>query len=75
MLELATHAGCPYCATVERRLESPGRHEVGARRRRRTEVVEASGQSGVPELVDPENGVEGTAESEAIVAYLDRAYG
>jgi glutathione S-transferase len=34
-----------------------------------------SGQTGVPVLVDEEHGVEGMAESDDIVAYLERTYG
>jgi glutathione S-transferase len=41
----------------------------------RTEVEEISGQTGVPVLVDEEHGVEGMAESDDIVAYLDETYG
>ena len=41
----------------------------------RTEVEAVSGQTGVPVLVDRDNGVEGMPESDDIVAYLEREYG
>jgi glutathione S-transferase len=40
----------------------------------RFEVRSVSGQSGVPVLVDPEHDVEGMAESDVIVDYLDAIY-
>ncbi|MCL7417046.1 MAG: glutathione S-transferase N-terminal domain-containing protein [Halalkalicoccus sp.] len=79
MLELYRLRGCPYCATVERKLDELDlayeRHDVPMFRFQRTDVKEVSGQSGVPVLVDPENCVEGLAESADIVAYLERTYG
>jgi len=78
MLELYRLQGCPYCAKVERKLDELGleyeRHDVSALRFRRSEVKEVSGQSGVPVLVDPEYGVDGMAESDDIVDYLERTY-
>ena len=79
MLELYSLSGCPYCAKLERKLEALAleyeRHAVSAFRFRRTEVKEVSGRSGVPGLVDHRHDVTGLAESDAIVAYLERAYG
>jgi len=79
MLKLYSLTGCPYCAKVERKLDSLDleyeRHSVSLLRFRRSEVKEVSGQSGVPVLVDSENGVTGMAESADIVAYLERTYG
>lgn len=79
MLELYSLSGCPYCAKVENALESLQleyeRHDVSPLRSRRSEVKAVSGQSGVPVLVDPENDVTGMAESDDIVAYLERTYG
>ena len=79
MLELYSLTGCPYCTKVERKLDELDlayeRHDVSPFRFRRTAVKEVSGQSGVPVLVDPENSVTGMAESEDIVAYLERTYG
>jgi len=79
MLELYRLRGCPYCEKVERKLDELGldyeRHNVPSFRFLRSEVKEVSGQSGVPVLVDTENGVEGMAESDDIVAYLERTYG
>lgn len=79
MIELYSLSGCPYCAKVERKLDaldlSYVRHDVPPFRHLRSEVKEVSGQSGVPVLVDSENGVGGMAESDDIVAYLERTYG
>lgn len=79
MVELYSLSGCPYCAKVERKLDELSvpftRHEVPSLRSQRSTVKEVSGQSGVPVLVDRENGIEGMAESDDIVDYLERAYG
>ena len=79
MIELYSLSGCPYCATVETKLEELGleyeRHEVPRRRSQRTTVQEISGQSGVPVLVDSEQDVSGMPESADIVAYLESTYG
>lgn len=79
MIELYSLSGCPYCAKVERKLDELGvqyeRHEVPRSRFQRTTVTEISGQAGVPVLVDPEHGITGMAESDDIVAYLERTYG
>lgn len=79
MLELYRFQGCPYCRTVERKLDELNleyeHHDVPMFRFRRTEMKEVTGQSGVPVLVDPANDVTGMAESDDIVAYLERTYG
>ncbi|MEF8819970.1 MAG: glutathione S-transferase N-terminal domain-containing protein [Haloferacaceae archaeon] len=71
--------GCPYCAKVKTKLSDLGLDyesiEVPRSHGDRTEVKEVSGQTGVPVLVDPDNDIEGMAESDDIVAYLDRTYG
>jgi glutathione S-transferase len=71
--------GCPYCAKVTNKLDQLGleyeSRSVPSAHSERTEVEEVSGQTGVPVLVDEDNGVEGMAESDDIVAYLDRTYG
>jgi glutathione S-transferase len=41
----------------------------------RTEVKEVSGQTGVPVLVDKDNGVDAMPESDDIVEYLEETYG
>jgi glutaredoxin 3 len=78
MLELYRLPGCPYCAKVERKLDELGleyeSHNVLPFKFLRFEVRSVSGQSGVPVLVDPEHGVEGMAESDEIVNYLDATY-
>jgi glutathione S-transferase len=71
--------GCPYCAKVKTKLADLGLEyesiEVPRSHDQRTEVEEVSGQTGVPVLVDPDHDVHGMAESDDIVAYLDRTYG
>ncbi|WP_248515662.1 glutathione S-transferase N-terminal domain-containing protein [Salinarchaeum laminariae] len=71
--------GCPYCAKVINTLDELGldyeSRMVPRSHGERTEVEEVSGQTGVPVLVDPEHDVEGMAESDDIVAYLEETYG
>lgn len=78
-LELYELPGCGYCVKVRRTLDELGldyvSHQVPGPRSMRDEVEAVSGQRGVPVLVDPEHGVEGMAESDDIVAYLERTYG
>ena len=78
-LELYELPGCPYCAKVKRKLDDLdleyASHEVPRSHDERTEVREVSGQTGVPVLVDPDNDVEGMAESDDIVRYLEETYG
>ena len=78
-LELYELEGCPYCAKVKSKLDELDleydSHMVPSSHDERTEVQEVSGQTGVPVLVDHENDVEGMAESDDIVQYLDEQYG
>jgi glutaredoxin 3 len=78
-LELYELEGCPYCAKVKRKLDDLeleyDSHMVPRSHDERTEVEAVSGQTGVPVLVDNDNGIEGMPESDDIVAYLDREYG
>ncbi|WP_049984393.1 glutathione S-transferase N-terminal domain-containing protein [Halorubrum sp. BV1] len=71
--------GCPYCAKVKTKLADLGVEydsvTVPRSHGERTEVEEISGQTGVPVLVDEANGIEGMAESDDIVEYLDETYG
>jgi glutathione S-transferase len=71
--------GCPYCAKVINKLSELGLEyesvEVPRSHGDRTEVKEISGQTGVPVLVDEDNGVDGMPESDDIVAYLEETYG
>ncbi|MFC6717769.1 glutaredoxin family protein [Natrialbaceae archaeon GCM10025810] len=70
--------GCPYCAKVRRKLDELDLEydviEVPRSHDERTEVKEVSGQTGVPVIVDEEHGVDGMAESDDIVAYLEETY-
>jgi glutathione S-transferase len=71
--------GCPYCAKVKNKLADLGleyeSRMVPRAHSERTEVEEVSGQTGVPVLIDEDNGVDGMAESDDIVAYLEETYG
>lgn len=70
--------GCPFCAKVRNRLDELGleyeSHSVPSSHAERTEVEELTGQTEVPVLVDPDNGVEGMNESDDIVEYLNETY-
>ena len=78
-LELYELEGCPFCAKVKDKLDELGleydSHMVPSSHDERTEVEAVSGQTGVPVLVDHEHDVEGMAESDDIVAYLEETYG
>lgn len=78
-LELYELAGCPYCAKVKRKLDELDldyeTHMVPSAHGKRSEVKDISGQTGVPVLVDTDNGVEGMPESDDIVDYLEETYG
>ena len=78
-LELYELDGCPFCAKVIDKLDELGleyeSHMVSSSKSERDEVAEVSGQRGVPVLVDPDHSVEGMAESDDIVAYLEETYG
>jgi glutathione S-transferase len=77
-LELYELDGCPYCAKVINKLDELGldyeSHEVPRSHGERTEVKDVSGQTGVPVLVDNDNGIEGMPESDDIVEYLEKTY-
>lgn len=79
MIELYELPGCPYCAKVKRKLDELQldyqSHTVSPNRSQRTVVQEVSGQTSVPVLIDSDHGISGMAESDEIVAYLDRIYG
>ena len=70
--------GCPFCAKVRTTLDDLGveyeSHSVPRSHSERTEVEEISGQTEVPMIVDPDNGVEGIHESDDIVEYLNETY-
>ena len=71
--------GCPYCQKVKNKLaELELEYEsrmVPRSHSERTEVEEVSGQTGVPVLIDEDNGIDGMPESDDIVAYLEKTYG
>ncbi|MFT4923663.1 MAG: glutaredoxin 3 [Haloarculaceae archaeon] len=78
-LELYELEGCPYCAKVKRKLDDLDleydSHMVPRSHSERTEVEAISGQTGVPVLVDEDNGIDAMPESDDIVAYLEKTYG
>lgn len=78
-LELYSLEGCPYCAKVKTKLAELDldyeEHMVARPHSERDEVEEVSGQTGVPVLVDTDNGVGGMPESDDIVEYLEETYG
>jgi glutathione S-transferase len=69
--------GCPYCEKVADRMDELDLDYetvwVDALHSQRNEVKRASGQRGVPVLVDDDRGVT-MAESAKIVEYLDASY-
>jgi len=77
MVTLYQLDGCPYCEKVADRLDDVGVDYdtvwVEAMHSQRNEVKEASGQRGVPVIVDEERGVT-MAESERILEFVDRTY-
>lgn len=78
-LELYNLQGCPYCKKVRRAFAdlelAYETHSVPRSKSDRSEVYEASGQYGVPVLVDHTNGIDGMPESDDIVDYLYEEYG
>ncbi|MFB6095279.1 MAG: glutaredoxin family protein [Halodesulfurarchaeum sp.] len=78
-IELYYLPGCPYCRKVERKLDELDvayeRTRVPVRHSKRETVEELSGQTAVPVIVDRDHGVEGMAESDDIIAYLEETYG
>lgn len=69
--------GCPYCEKVADRLDELDEDYetiwVDALHSQRDEVRRASGQRGVPVIVDDERGVT-MAESDRILEFVDRTY-
>lgn len=78
-IELYELEGCPFCSKVKQKLDEIGleyeSHLVSRSHADRDEVKEASGQTGVPVLVDHEHDIEGMPESSDIIAYLEKTYG
>lgn len=78
-LELYTLEGCPFCAKVKTKLDELDleyeEHKVPRSHSERKMVEAVSGQTGVPVLVDHEQGVEGMPESDDIIRYLEEEYG
>lgn len=77
-IELYRLPGCPYCTKVENtleRLDIPYEtHNVPARKSKRDTVFDLTDQYGVPVIVDAQHDVDGMAESNEIVDYLEATY-
>jgi glutaredoxin len=79
MLELYQWEGCPYCRRVREKLTelemSYVIHNVPDKSKRQ-KVIELSGQSGVPTLVDPNTDPPTVIgdDDEEIIKYLEKSY-
>ena len=75
MLKLYNAEWCPYCARVRRKLDELKVEcdliEVPRSRSQRDELMEVSGQTGVPTLVC-EDGTVIADDDDAIIAYLEQ---
>lgn len=78
MLELFQYEGSSDCARVRQKLSELVldfvARQVGPDPERRTRLKAATGQTEVPALVDPENGMIVT-EADDIIAYLEETHG
>lgn len=78
MLKLYQAEWCPYCARVRSRMTDLGITYITANVPRakpdRKELMEISGQTGVPTLVTEEGKVIAD-DDDAIIAYLDEHFG
>lgn len=78
MMKLYQTEWCPYCARVRSKMTDLGltyiNINVPTRKADRKELIEVSGQSGVPTLIT-EDGQVIADDDEAINAYLDDHYG
>jgi glutathione S-transferase len=78
MLELFQYEGSSDCARVRQKLSELMldfvARQVGPDPERRTRLKLATGQTEVPALVDPENGMIVT-EADDIIAYLEETHG
>jgi glutaredoxin 3 len=78
MLKLYQAEWCPYCARVRSKMTDLGITYINANVPRakpdRKELMEISGQTGVPTLVT-EDGKVIADDDDAIVAYLDEHFG
>ena len=74
-MKLYQLTNCPYCKLVRDTLEAKSIEyetvEVPQAKPERTELIEVSGQSSVPVIVDGEEVIN---DSERIVAYLEEKY-
>ena len=78
MMKLYQFETCPYCARVRARMSDLELTYINVNvprdRMRRKEVLEVSGQTGVPTLVTEEGQVIADDDN-AIIAYLEEKYG
>ena len=77
MLKLYQAEWCPYCARVRSKMTDLGVTYINANvprsRADRKELIEISGQSGIPTLVTEEGKVIAD-DDDAIIAYLEANY-
>jgi len=78
MMKLYQLETCPYCARVRAKMAELGLSyvtvNVPAARAQRKELIEVSGQAGVPTLITEEGEIIAD-DDDAIIAYLDAKYG
>ena len=78
MLKLYQAEWCPYCARVRSKMTDLGityiNINVPRAKADRTELMEISGQAGIPTLVTEENQVIAD-DDDAIIAYLQEHFG
>lgn len=78
MLKLYQAEWCPYCSRVRSAMTDMGITYVNVNvpraKQERTELVEVSGQTGIPTLVT-EDGTVIADDDDAIIAYLKEHYG
>ena len=76
MMKLYQAEWCPYCARVRSKMTELGLSyvnvDVPRNKRDRTELLEVSGQTGVPTLVDGDLVI--ADDDDAIIAHLEKNY-
>lgn len=77
-MKLYQAEGCPYCARVRSKMTDLGltyvNINVARNKADRKELIEVSGQAGIPTLVS-EDGKLIAADEEEIIAYLEERFG
>lgn len=77
MLKLYQYETCPYCARVRARMSELGLRYININvpraKSERTELLQVSGQNGVPTMVT-EDGQVIADDDDAIIAHLEKKY-